>query len=331
MTAPDVVDGPALDALLDALRVPQEADEETLWALVERTADSAALRLARSGACLARLRRDARPGEWRAKLTERRIDYRYAKYAMGAARTAATLVGAGGAIDKVPVRHLRELGRIEPAALAAALDDGRLGLDDIEGMTASALAAEVRRLRRENDRLRAAVPGGTAGAGPLLPASVARARGEAAALADEAMHRIGLIRRHAELLLGASDLGEGRTERAANLAEGARPIVLHMASVLASAADAEESVRRMLGQWLPDAAWGEADQPAPLDLERARDLAEWRSIHVREAEGEALLRERRRVESGEVRRGRGRPRKRPDAAPAPARRGRPAAAAERRA
>jgi len=53
-------------------------------------------------------------------------------------------------------------------------------------------------------------------------------------------------------------------------------------------------------------------------------------VHVREAEGEALLRERRRVESGEVRRGRGRPRKDPAAAPAPARR-RPKAARERRA
>ena len=140
-------------------------------------------------------------------------------------------------------------------------------------------------------------------------------------MSDQALAVIAAIERQSHVLLEAPDLGDTRPERQRNLEAGAKPVVLHLAAVAASANAALAAVRERLRPWLPEGDWTPDNQPDPLTIEEVRRLAEWRDVHVRRMEWEAEHREAERLGQGEIKRGRGRPRKPAEAPRRP--RGRP--------
>ena len=218
--------------------------------------------------------------------------------------------------------QLAQLARLDPDELAEACEQGELDLDDVASMSARMLREEVRRLRIAKSALGARLAderirhkqremevsalSPTAG----LPASIVRLRGEAAGFAEAARLDLAALARLADGLRDAPDLGARRPERARHLRDGARVLMLHAAAVLTEAADAYETLRGTLEAWLPaDGAWTAEDQPDPLTLAEARQVRRWRDTHAQRLDRDAAGREAERLARGEVRRGRGRPRK----------------------
>ena len=250
------------------------------------------------------------------------------------ARLLMTPVAKQLRLINLPQSKLEPLARVDPDVLEEAAKQGwdptaldcmsvEMLQDRIRKLEArnETAAKQVESLKQENWQLRSM--DGVAVAGSEYPASVTRTRSEAAVLSDQALARIGAIRRLADELPRSPDLGERRSERAVNFAAAARPLYLHAASVYAAAGELLKALEHDLADWLPD-DWTPEQQPAPLSIEQARQLALWRETHLRRMEGEAVLREDGRVRSGEIKRGRGRPRKPPQSEPAPRRpRGRP--------
>lgn len=214
--------------------------------------------------------------------------------------------------------RLEALSRLDPEVIESADVDL---LDDVEAMPVQMLRSEVRRLRRKNqdlsaraDKSETALREATAGDGAPIPgaefpASVTRARSEAAALGDQAIARIQSIARHAEQIGLQPDIGAVNSKRADNLRNAAGPLYLHLAAVRAAADEALRTVEHYLGDWLP-ADWSDpAHHPQPLTPAQAEQLAVHRDTHLRRMDSETVLREDARMRNGEIRRAKGRPRK----------------------
>ena len=334
----------SLQRLRERLDVVVSEDPDELFERAIEEGNRASRALARQGYYLLAAKALLSHGEFEGACTKRYIPPRRARESM---RVTRLLVAAESRPDKMPgavarrlldlpPSKLEALARVDPEHIAE-IDEKQAWdlLDDIDTMPVEMLRREVRRLRgktdqqseriaaqeRELDQCRRAAG---APAGSEHPASVTRARSEAAALADQALAVIAAVERQSAVLLEAPDLGETRPERARNIEAAAKPIVLQLAAVLSSASAAYRTARERLGDWLPEGEWSPDDQPLPLTLDELRRLSEWRDVHVRRMEWEAERREAERLGRGEIKRGRGRPRKPPASAPAPRRpRGRP--------
>lgn len=290
-------------------------------------------------------------GEFQAACIARHIPPRRARESM---RVTRLLIAVDSRPDKLPgavanrlldlpPTKLEALARVDPSHIAE-LDEQQAWdlIDDVDCMSIDMLRREMRKLRGKTAQQAERIAGqerelwqlrqaqGAPEAGSEYPASVTRTRSEAAVLSDQVLARIGAIRRLADELPRSPDLGERRSERAANFAAAARPLYLHAASVYAAAGELLQTLGHDLADWLPG-EWTPDTQPAPLSVEEAHRLMMWRDTHLRRMEGEAVLREDRRVREGEIKRGRGRPRKAPDSDSAPRRpRGRPPKSQTRR-
>ena len=185
--------------------------------------------------------------------------------------------------------------------------------EEILALPEAARAAAARDARAERERAAELPPPARPG---RWPASLGRARSEAAVLADEALARLSALRRHADRLLEAPDLGADRAERERNLREGARALYLHAAAAAESARRIAAEMRELLAPWLPEpGAWTADNQPEPLSAEEAASLEGWRAVHARRMNEAADRREAGRAAAGETARGRGRPPKSSAATP----------------
>ena len=323
--------------------IPSDSLEEALDRAVEE-GNRASRALARQGYHLLEAKAFTPRGEFRAVYEARHIARQRAAEAMRVAQLLIAAEAGPGKMTNAVVKRLLDLrptklealARIDPETFAE-LDERQAWdlIDDVDCMPVDMLRREMRKLRGKDEQRGAQIRSrdleleqwrradGVAVAGSEYPASVTRTRSEAAVLSDQALARIGAIRRLADELPRSPDLGERRSERAVNFAAAARPLYLHAASVYAAAGELLKALKHDLTDWLPD-DWNPEQQPAPLSGEEAHRLTMWRETHLRRMEGEAVLREDGRVRSGEIKRGRGRPRKPPQSEPAPRRpRGRP--------
>ena len=330
-----------LERLGERLEITLAPTAEEGWERVVRALDRSTRLYAEAGIELLRLKSEMPHGDFQISLDDRRIPRQRAQEAMQIARLLLHLsksprraylpsdsLQSGNKsinIDKflsISPARAAALAAVEPEVLEQAIAEGAFDLDDVDIMPRDMLRREIRKLRRrqqqqsermaklsgENEELRRQLGGPPAGS--EHPASVTRARAEAAALGDQALAVIAAIERHSWLLLEASDLGELRPQREKNIAAAAKPIMLHLGAVLSAAGSAYRVTRERLQAWLPEKdEWSPDDQPPPLTMAEAQRLAEWRDVHVRRLEWEAERREAERVGRGDIKRGRGRPRK----------------------
>ena len=334
----------ALERLGERLEVIATEDTEELLDRAVEEGNRVSRALARQGYYLLAARERLPHGEFQAACTARHIPPRRARESMRVTRLLIAAEAGPGKMTNAVVKRLLDLrptklealARIDPETFAE-LDERQAWdlIDDVDCMPVDMLRREMRKLRGKDEQRGAQIRSrdleleqwrradGVAVAGSEYPASVTRTRSEAAVLSDQALARIGAIRRLADELPRSPDLGERRSERAVNFAAAARPLYLHAASVYAAAGELLKALEHDLADWLPD-DWNPEAQPAPLSVEEAHRLTMWRETHLRRMEGEAVLREDGRVHSGEIKRGRGRPRKPPQSEPASRRpRGRP--------
>ena len=310
-----------LSRLGEDLDVVTPADVAEAWSRAVHEADRAARSTARLGVYLLWLRQELPPAEFAEGLEAQDMSTRTAQRAMATARLLLNAPdGLRVRLAKLSPSRVSALAALDVDDLSSAVEQGELDLDDVTAMPVRALRKEVRRLRlksedlalqadaRREENLALKRARGYV-AGPEFPASVVRARGEAAAFAEQAIADIGALAEQGRQLLAATDLGRARNGRAARLAAGLRPVVLHLAALRKTVDDLIAEALEDYADWLPTDAWGEADQPAPLSPGEIRELAEWREVHLRRMDAEAERREAERVGSGRIRRGRGRPRK----------------------
>lgn len=341
-----------IERLGERMEITLAPTAEDAWARVTMLLDRSSRQHAEAGIELLRLKSETSHGEFIRRLDEIHIPRRRASEAIAfgnillhfsqAAETAVALDDSKRVaytqknlqkLIAVSPSRAAALTAIDPEVLEHAVGAGDFDLDEIDCMPIGMLRSEIRRLRgkaerqadqierltTENAELRRRLGGSPAGG--EHPASVTRARSETAAMADQALAVIAAIERESQILLEGRDLGETRPERQRNIEAAAKPIVLHLASVASSANAAFTAACELLQPWLPEGDWGAGDQPDPLTIEEVRTLADCRDVHVRRMEWEAERREAERISRGEIKRGRGRPRK-PAEAPR-RRRGRP--------
>ena len=334
----------ALERLGAHLDVIASDDVNELFDRAVESGNRASREIARQGYYLLAAKSRIPHGEFQAACIARHIPPQRATEAM---RVTRLLIAVDSRPDKLPgavarrlldlpPTKLEALARIDPSHIAE-LDEQQAWdlIDDVDCMPLEMLRREMRKLRGKTAQQAERIAGqehelwqlrqaqGVAPAGSEHPASVTRTRSEGAVLSDQVLARIGAIRRLADELPRSPDLGEQRSERAANFAAAARPLYLHAAGVYAAATELLKTLGHDLADWLPE-EWTPDTQPEPLSIEEARRLALWRDTHLRRMEGEAVLREDRRIREGEIKRGRGRPRKAPESGSAPRRpRGRP--------
>ena len=320
-----------------SLVIPEEIEKR--WEMAITEINESLRSFVRFGAVLVSLKSDLPHGEFLAGLKERHIPQQRASEAMRVANFLLDLEARAGKwvqskdephhsnprkllkslLSGLSQAKLIELARVDPEVLIEAHEQQEFDLTDVDCMSVRMLQEEVLSLRRKRERLTDHIvrqdeelgelryAQGAAVAGSELPASVTRARSESAALADRALAEISALHQQGIQLLRATDLGPSREEGARQLAEGARAMMLHVGSVLATAAEVYASLTEQLSDWLPP-NWEPEHQPEPLTLEEARQLLEWREVHVRRQAHEAILREDQRVREGEIKRGPGRPR-----------------------
>ena len=304
------------------LDIVSPVDATDAWSRAVHEADRAARSTARLGVYLLWLCNELPAAEFAEGLEARHISARTARRAMETARLLLNAPdGLRVRLARLSPSKVSALAALDVDELAAADTQGELNLDDVAAMPVRMLRDEVRRLRRKGDDLASRVQAHrdenkalrrAAGfvAGAEFPASVVRARGEAAAFAEQAIADIASLAEQGRHLLGATDLGRSSEDRATALATGLRPVALHLAAVASAANAALADALERYADWLPDGAWSSADQPLPLSPGEVRELAAWREIHLRRMDAEAERREAERTGSGRIRRGRGRPRKR---------------------
>lgn len=312
-----------LAALPGAIGITVPGDVDEAWERAAEEANRASRALARMGLYLVWLHAQLPEGQFAAGLRKHDIPQAQAAHAMRVAQLllhAQTPRARARLLDLKPTQ-IKVLARLDPEELVEACEQGELDLDDVASMSPRMLSDEVRRLRAakavtdqrlvearlEQDRIRAeaAAPVSVAG----MPASLVCLRAEACAFAEAARLDLAALARQADVFLAAPDLGTHRPEREPHVRAGARVVMQHAAGTLAEAAAVYEHLRESLSAWLPEGEWTADDQPAPLTVDEARRIRRWRDTHAERMDKDARARETGRLARGEVRRGRGRPRK----------------------
>ena len=327
----------------ERLDVVEPTNHDEAWERSIEEYDRGCRALVRSGFYFLWLKNQLARGEFHAGLESRHIAPRRAREAMQVAKFLMSIASAdspkrrtGAALGKllnISPKKAMVLSRVDPEIL---VNQGDLELEDIDCMSIAQLKKTLIKTRQKSKNSEAAAEhwraeaqalrhaAGVATAGAEQPAAVTRARSEGAALADQGRAVIGALERQVEELLAATDIGDGRAERARNIEAAARPLILHLGAVAHMAFQKLEHAREILAQYLPDGeAWGLDDQPSPLTVEQAAELARWRGVHIRQMEADAAAREATRVARGEIKRKPGRPKKSAVAAAPKKKRGRP--------
>lgn len=322
--AAEMADG--LLRLEGVLQVTAPDGAEDAWDRAVSEANRSARALARMGYYLLLLRESLPHGEFESGCQARGLTRFRAAEAM---RVARFLIAAHSRRSGPNVRahaHLDRLLDLGPAKLRTLAEfspqdidaQGEIDIDEVDMMTTRELRDKYRKMRQKCtqiqslshdrlDRIRELEAAAAPGPG-RWPNSVARVRREAAAASMRAVEDIVELMRLAAEFPKSSDLGSDRRERERHLEAGARVLLLHLGGVVDVALDVLDEARELLGRWAPDMRSADR-QPDPAERELIERLGEWRLAHLGLRAREFEARESAAIASGEIRRGRGRPRK----------------------